>query len=110
MTILFKKNGHGVVAAKADINTGIWRRANTICSDLVLNGFSDWRLPTTEELEMMYLQKSALGPFATSYLGGCYWSSREMNALLILGVDFNNGGQVRLKKISTCNLRPVRDF
>jgi hypothetical protein len=42
----------------ADIN---WRKATKYCDDLRLAGFSDWRLPTIDELEGIY-DKSAESP------------------------------------------------
>ena len=52
--------------------------AARVCGDLVLNGYSDWYLPSKDELNLLYLNKVAIGGFASS----SYWSSTEANANL----------------------------
>jgi hypothetical protein len=47
--------------------------AARLCGDLVLGGYSDWFLPSRDELFQMYLNKFAIGGFANDY----YWSSSE---------------------------------
>ncbi len=54
--------GNGTYAAK-------------LCYDLVLNGYSDWYLPSNAELNKLYLNQAAIGGFAAAY----YWSSSEHN-------------------------------
>ena len=49
--------------------------AARICGDLVLNGYSDWFLPSIDELNKLYLNQAAIGGFAAAY----YWSSSEYN-------------------------------
>ena len=50
--------------------------AAKVCADLVLEGFSDWFLPSKDELSLMYnnLRKKNLGDFRDSRY---YWSSSE---------------------------------
>jgi hypothetical protein len=50
--------------------------AARICDDLVLNGYSDWFLPSLDELVEMCNQRDAIGVFAD----GWYWTSSECNA------------------------------
>jgi len=50
--------------------------AARICNNLVLNGFSDWFLPSEGELTQMYLQRTTIGGFSDGY----YWCSSEVNA------------------------------
>ncbi len=47
--------------------------AAKLCDDLVLNGYSDWFLPSKDELNLLYQQRSAVGGFSSDY----YWSSSE---------------------------------
>ena len=59
----------------------IWNTANAYCENLTAYGYSDWRLPTIEELEMMYLNRTTIGGFVeTTIIGNythyiLYWSS-----------------------------------
>jgi len=52
--------------------------AARLCGDLVLGGYSDWYLPSRDELNQLYINKVAVGGFASS----SYWSSTEANANL----------------------------
>jgi len=49
--------------------------AASLCYDLSLNGYTDWYLPSREELNLMYvnLKTQSLGNFTSSW----YWSSSE---------------------------------
>jgi hypothetical protein len=47
--------------------------AAKICYDLVLGGYSDWYLPSKDELYKLYLNKVAIGNFTNN----TYWSSSE---------------------------------
>ena len=47
--------------------------AACLCGDLVFGGYSDWYLPSKNELNQLYLNRVAIGGFANNY----YWSSTE---------------------------------
>jgi len=50
--------------------------AAKICSDLSSGGYSDWYLPSKDELNKLYLQRTATElSFLNNYAG--YWSSTE---------------------------------
>jgi len=57
--------------------------AADICANLSLNGYSDWFLPSKDELNEMYLNKAAIEATATAnggnafVGGGYYWCSTE---------------------------------
>lgn len=53
-----KKNGHGLVASLSGLgedikNKNLWGIIN-VCKNLHLNGYSDWRLPTDKEFDLMF--------------------------------------------------------
>jgi hypothetical protein len=70
-----------------------------ICEKLVLNGYSDWFLPSLNELIEMYVQLASKG------LGGfsnhSYWASTQYDPSDAYTVDFNNGNTNNHKKSQT---------
>jgi hypothetical protein len=80
--------------------------AARICDDLVLNGYSDWFLPSKDELNQMYLHQSVFG----GGFGEFYWSSSEDNAFMAILESFNNGYQIYTYKYGTWNVRAIRAF
>ncbi len=48
--------------------------AARLCDDLVLGGYSDWCLPSRDELEKLYLNQALIGGFSTAMFS-YYWSS-----------------------------------
>ena len=69
------------------------------------NGYTDWYLPSRDELNEMYLQKSILG-----ISGGKLWSSTEVNQDFAWGQWFDNGNPVNDTKNSNNFVRPIRAF
>lgn len=67
--------------------TGI---AAKICNDLVLNGYTDWFLPSKDELYQMYLQRTAIGGFFPVE----YWSSSEVDVESGWSRAFYNGSSL----------------
>jgi hypothetical protein len=82
--------------------------AASVCSDLVLNGYSDWYLPSIEELQIMYsrLHLKGLGGFS----GDWYWSSSQYNPFFAWGVNFGDGFVDIYYKSSNTQVRAVRAF
>jgi hypothetical protein len=81
--------------------------AARICGDLVLGGYSDWYLPSINELNMLFINKVAIGGFVCSR----YWSSTEIDSNTAWVRIFYNGGVAELgNKTSTWCVRAVRSF
>jgi len=81
--------------------------AADICANLILNGYSDWYLPSKDELNKLYLNKTAIGGFASAY----YRSSSEYNNNNAWIQQFSNGYQnFNYFKIFTFYVRAVRAF
>ena len=68
--------------------------AARLCGDLVVGAYSDWYLPSIDELNKLYLNKTAIGGFEAKF----YWSSTECtsstppcNRDTAWGYDFSSG-------------------
>jgi Protein of unknown function (DUF1566)/Pentapeptide repeats (8 copies) len=99
---------HGLIAAEADLpGRYSWEAAKKACDDLDENGYSDWHLPTKDELNMLYYAKSAVGGFSDFN----YWSSTEYSAYYAwYQYFFFNGSQVFNVKYFILCVRAVRAF
>jgi hypothetical protein len=75
-------------------------------------GYTDWYLPSKEELNKLYLNRVAIGEFiSNSY--GLYWSSSEIQAYPFHSAwlqDFGNGGPLSSFKDFDVNVRAIRSF
>lgn len=81
--------------------------AARLCGDLVLNGFSDWYLPSKDELEKLYINRGAIGGFTSLN----YLSSSEYDLNFAWAQAFNDGAQyVEFKYSSLVVVRAVRAF
>jgi hypothetical protein len=70
-------------------------------------GYSDWYLPSQDELEKLYAMKElGYGGFAQYY----YWSSSEHEANYAVTQTMNNGIQDYYNKGTTHYVRAVRAF
>lgn len=63
--------------------------AARVCSDLFMNGYSDWYLPSYDELYLAYLNKKNLHG---KLIGSFYWTSSESTASKAWGIVFNTNG------------------
>ena len=80
--------------------------AARLCGDLVLAGYSDWYLPSKDELARLYENRVAVGGFASAY----YWSSTEYGSNSAWGQNFGYGLQNNYDKGSAPRVRAVRAF
>jgi hypothetical protein len=68
------------------VNAGCGGAAQA-CADLVLNGYSDWFLPSIYELAQLYNNRTSIGGFQSSF----YWSSSENYSYFAWDFGFGNG-------------------
>jgi len=81
--------------------------AAKICSNLVLNGYSDWYLPSKDELGKIFPNRAAVGGFDLDF----YWTSSEISATQAWVVDFFGPGPITFNKSYTVGLvRAIRSF
>lgn len=64
--------------------------AARVCDDLSLNGYSDWFLPSKDEMSLIYtnLKTQGIGNFSNSW----YWTSSEYDATSAWVKNMGNGG------------------
>ena len=94
-------NTAAIVAGCAEANTSA-----KIADAYALNGYTDWYLPSQDELNLLYQQKTVVGGFANSN----YWSATESGSNVAWGQYFNSGYQLNLHKGLTLPVRAVRAF
>ena len=92
--------------------TGI---AAYICDTLTLNGYTDWFLPSKDELNEMYTNRTTINTTAlanggASFAGGKYWSSSEHSAANAWAHIFFNGFTNDFVKSEMNYVRAVREF
>jgi len=85
---------------------GIGSYAAQLCADLVLGVYSDWYLPSQDELSKLYLNKGAVGDFASAD----YWSSSENDISTAWMQHFGTGTQNYRNKTNTNYVRAIRAF
>lgn len=83
----FSFNGQTYRVAPPAINTMNWSDASSYCNNLTLYGYTDWRLPTVDELLQMYQDRNTIGGFNSN----CWWSGTYKYTNAHYGVYFNTG-------------------
>jgi len=77
-----------------------------ICANLVTGGYSDWYLPSEDELWLIYFNRVAIGGFGVVN----YWSSTEIDALNAMRIWFGGGTRTSVLKNTMCGVRAIRSF
>lgn len=103
-TALGTGNSNTMTIIASQGNTGSY--AAKLCADLVLAGYSDWYLPSRDELNKLYLNRVSIGGFASA----SYFSSSETNISAVWSQDFSNGSQNYGNKFSLWLVRAIRSF
>ncbi len=80
--------------------------AARLAGDLNQGGYTDWYLPSKDELNKLYLNKTAIGGFS----GGDYWSSTEYLSLYAWFQNFNYGYYSADHKVYSLYVRAIRAF
>jgi hypothetical protein len=78
--------------------------AARICDQLVLNGYSDWFLPSQNEMTQLYFQRSVVGGFTT----GRYWISNQFDATQAMVKDFSAASGTVYPKDALYFVRAIR--
>lgn len=98
------------IAIVAAMGAGTY--AASSCANLVLNGYSDWYLPSYDEVQWMGYNSSTLGSaVGFTQFSGNYWTSFN-NASATTAYEWALPGAVPNTKTqgTSCLVRPVRSF
>jgi len=97
-----KNNTEKIVTAQG---TMVSYAAN-LCKSLNLGGYTDWFLPSKDELNKLYENRVKIGGFSNAW----YWSSSEYDLNYAWNQSFNGGNQATSNRSSNCRVRAVRAF
>ncbi len=101
-----KQNTAAIVTGCADAGT-----AAKVADDYVLNGYSDWFLPSKDELTQVYLRNSFFSTAFPTGIFGYFWSSSDLldggHAYIQI---LSSGGESNGGKNSTFYILPIRQF
>ena len=83
-------------------------KAAQLCASLNFDGFSDWFLPSRDELDLMYenLKGKGLGSFGSRF----YWSSSQDDTIDAFIQSFYDGRVNFAHKYFTYSVRAIRAF
>jgi hypothetical protein len=72
-------------------------------------GYTDWYLPSQNELHQLFINQVAIGATPTAY-PSAYMSSTELDGTFFWSEDFYGGGQNYTAKSDDFRIRAVRSF
>ena len=100
------KTSSGISSSYSSAGVLNWDDAMSYCADYTVGQYDDWHLPSKDELNKLYENKTAIGGFTDDY----YWSSKEFDSNNAWSQFFYYGNQYRLSKDITNYVRAVRAF
>lgn len=100
--------GTGLVNTTAIINgCNSSTNAAALCNNLSSGGFTDWYLPSLDELKKLYLNKTSIGGFTNI----SYWTSSQTSTTTAWSISFSNGLSSNSSTKSTLMyVRAIRKF
>lgn len=100
--------GTGLANTNAIISAqGAGTYAAKICTSYAGGGYSDWYLPSQDELSIVYSNKTLIGGFTSDL----YWSSTQYNNISAIAVSFSDGlGPNTNSSTTTVRVRAIRSF
>ena len=100
--------GSGVPNSEAILNACSGQSAAKLCDELVYGTYSDWYLPSMEELAIMYnsIKVSGLEKFSSGY----YWSSNQKDVNTAYRYGFLGGNIGDADKTTKQYVRAIRKF
>ena len=95
-----------LMVQKEDLGKVNWNDANSLCNNSCVAGYSDWRLPTKNELAMMYNARDEIPNLKSEN----YWSSERWSPYYsdYYYINFKTGSISTQTSTFTYNVRAVR--
>ncbi len=93
-----------LIISQNDLGKMNWEKAVEVCKTLTLNNCNDWRLPTREELEILYAQRMILPNYKLDH----YWSGTEGENFVAYDLNFEDGKIQTHRKDNKCIALAVR--
>lgn len=87
---VFELPSAGLMVQTEDLGCVDWSSAKLLCETSTVAGYSDWRLPSKEELMTLYSNRELIGGFVS----GIYWSSSRDDYNLPYCLNFRNGNVI----------------
>jgi uncharacterized protein (TIGR02145 family) len=81
--------------------------AASVCNDLIESGYSDWYLPSSDELDKIHLNRFLIG--IGSFNNNSYWSSTQIDSVFAYAKYFITSGET-YNKTDYKGVRPIRSF
>ncbi len=93
-----------------DLGSAQWNSAKSLCESSTLGGYTDWRLPTLNELKKIYTYKTQIGGFPSrTVTNNNYWSgSAGSKSGYYYYIDFNTGTSSEIPRVNSFKVRAVR--
>ena len=84
-----------IMVHKTDITSNEinWTSANNLCKNSTIGGYTNWRIPTLNELSAMYNERNTIGGFKSTVSGydAAYWTSTSYSSSMYYQINFANG-------------------
>jgi len=98
------------IATHLNNNTSETNRAAQLCANKSLNSFNDWFLPSSGELNQLYINRVAVNEAGGSLGTSWFWSSSQLSSLTAWVQDFASGDRGIYYKNNPFIVRAVRAF
>jgi len=82
-----------------------WAHAVQACNDLVSGGYSDWYMPSINELDYLWTNRASVGDFSVRYISSTLYSSTYS-----IGVNWSDGSHGYYDVTYNEYVRPIRAF
>jgi hypothetical protein len=99
-----------LMVQKTDIGIGYWSDMNSLCNNSMLDGYTDWRLPTKDELAVLYNERNTIGGFTTTSGSSSYYWSSSVYTSSYWYQSFSSGAQDYSFDNTSFRARCVRNY